>query len=131
MNADPLVVDKLQQAQNIRIMNGCELKAIKGDAAVKAATITDHASGTDRDIPVEGVFIEIGSKPATEYLRGFVELDEQGEVQIDANNMTSVPGIFAAGDITTVTEKQIVIAAGEGAKAAICASQYLSKQPAA
>jgi len=131
LTADPVMVEKIGQLQNIRVMNNCETRGIKGDTVVRAVTVADKAAGgTEHDLPVEGVFIEVGSIPATDYLKGVVELDKAGEVVIDGNNMTSVPGIFAAGDITTVTEKQIVIAAGEGAKAAICASQWLSKKPA-
>ncbi len=129
LTADPIMVEKVQQAANIRIINNAETKAIKGGEKVTAVTFHDKQSGIDKDLPVEGVFIEVGSIPATDYLKGTLELDEGGEIVIDKNNMSTVPGIFAAGDITTVSEKQIVIAAGEGAKAAICASQYLAKKP--
>ena len=81
-----------------------------------------------KDLHVSGVFIEVGSLPATDYLKDLVKLNKNGEIIIDELNATSVPGIFAAGDITEVVEKQIITAAGEGAKAAIQASIYLSKK---
>lgn len=127
LTAEPLLVEKAKAAPNVRIMNNSTVNEIRGDKLVNSVTVTDHDSGLDKPLAVEGVFIEIGSLPATKYLKNFIELDENGEIVIDNNNMTSLPGVFAAGDITNVAEKQIVIAAGEGAKAAISASRYLSK----
>ena len=130
LSADQILIDKAQASPAIRILTNCQTKQIKGDTVVRAVTVLDGASGLDKDIPVEGVFIEVGSLPATEYLKDVVALDEAGEVIIDQNNMTNVQGIFAAGDITNILYKQIVIAAGEGAKAALGVGQYLSKLPA-
>ena len=127
LTADPVMVEKAKMAENIRIINQAEVKAITGDKKVAAVTIHDRDSGLDREIACEGVFIEIGSVPATDYLKGVVNCNDQGEIEIDGSNMTNVRGVFAAGDVTTVTEKQIVIAAGEGAKAAISAAKYLTK----
>ncbi len=129
LTADPMMIDKIKLAQNIRVINNAQIKEIGGDKLVNSITVHDKTTNLDKKIPVEGVFIEVGSIPATDFLKGVVELDDQGEIIVDKNNMTSVPGIFAAGDITNVAEKQIVIAAGDGAKAAICASQYLTKKP--
>jgi alkyl hydroperoxide reductase subunit F len=77
------------------------------------------------ELPVQGVFIEIGLIPNSDLVQGVVELNEYGEIVVDCRSRTSVPGIFAAGDVTTVPEKQIIIAAGEGAKAALAAYAYL------
>jgi alkyl hydroperoxide reductase subunit F len=79
----------------------------------------------EKTLDVAGVFIEIGSIPSTSFLPPEVELNELGEIVIDSNNRTSVPGLFAAGDATNVVEKQIIIAAGEGAKAALSAHAWL------
>lgn len=128
LTADPVMIDKVQEALNIRIMNETEVVEIEGEKLVKNIVIKHGHSSATKKIPVEGVFVEIGSIPATNYLKGIVKLNRAGEVIIDEHNMTNVPGIFAAGDITTVLEKQIITAAGEGAKAAIQASQYLAKQ---
>jgi alkyl hydroperoxide reductase subunit AhpF len=76
---------------------------------------------------VAGVFIEVGSLPATDYLKSLIKLNKASEIIIDKYNMTSREGIFAAGDITDIPEKQIITAAGEGAKAAICAAQYIAR----
>ncbi len=77
--------------------------------------------------PVEGCFVQIGLVPNTEWLRGTVELSKHGEIIVDAKGATSVPGVFAAGDATTVPFKQIVIAAGDGAKAALGAFDHLMR----
>jgi alkyl hydroperoxide reductase subunit F len=81
-------------------------------------------------VPLEGVFVQIGLVPNTEWLQGTVDLAHGGEIAIDARCATSVPGVFAAGDATTVPFKQIVIAAGEGAKAALSAFDHLMRMPA-
>jgi alkyl hydroperoxide reductase subunit F len=81
-------------------------------------------------VPLEGVFVQIGLAPNTEWLQGTVDLARGGEIDIDARCATSVPGVFAAGDATTVPFKQIVIAAGEGAKAALSAFDHLMRRPA-
>jgi alkyl hydroperoxide reductase subunit F len=81
--------------------------------------------GAERSLEVEGVFIEIGSVPSTAFLPPQVELNELGEISIDSNNRTNLPGLFAAGDVSNVMEKQIIIAAGEGAKAALSAYSWL------
>jgi alkyl hydroperoxide reductase subunit F len=80
-------------------------------------------------LALEGVFVQIGLVPNTEFLKGTLELSRYGEIVIDAKCATSLPGVFAAGDVTTVPYKQIVIAAGEGAKAALSAFDHLMRTP--
>jgi alkyl hydroperoxide reductase subunit F len=92
---------------------------------VKGIRIESEEEGRSQELPVEGVFIEVGLIPNSELVRGVVELNDEGEIIVDCACRTSVPGIFAAGDVTTVPEKQIIVAAGEGAKAALSAYQYL------
>lgn len=127
LTADAVMIEKVNSSPHIRIMNSTEVVAIEGDKVVRSIRIkTDD--GLQKDLPVSGVFIEVGSLPATDYLKKVVKLNNNGEIIIDEFNSTSTPGIFAAGDITNVVEKQIITAAGEGAKAAIQASNYLARQ---
>ena len=90
----------------------------------------DRATGTEHLVELEGVFVQIGLVPNTEWMKGTVELSKFGEVIVDAKGHTNLPGVFAAGDCTTVPYKQIVIAAGDGAKAALSAFDYLIRTPA-
>lgn len=128
LSAETTMIEKIKQAYNIRIINQAELKKIEGDKFVKSITLLDHTSGIEKELPLQGVFIEIGSMAATDYLADLVKLNQSGEIVIDKNNMTSVEGVFAAGDVTDVIEKQIIVAAGEGAKAAIAAAKWLAKK---
>lgn len=127
LTGDPVLVDKVTTAHNVRILNDSEALSINGDKFVSSVTLRNHVDKKPITIDVEGVFIEAGSLPATSYLENFVKLNRLGEIRIDKNNMTSVKGIFAAGDITQIEEKQIIVASAEGAKAAICASKYLAR----
>lgn len=127
LTGDAVMIDKVTQAHNVRIVNHATVKKIEGDKFVSSITIIDHDSGLDKELAVAGVFIEAGSVPADDFVAKLLNLNDVGEIEIDKNNMTSVAGIFAAGDVTNVLDKQIIIAAGEGAKAAIAAARYLSK----
>ncbi len=129
LSADEVMIEKAIAAPNIRVLNNTQVLTISGDKVVRQISLRDSVSGLDKELAVEGVFIEIGSIPATGSVKGLVDLNEEGEIIIDRKNMTSQPGIFAAGDATNVEEKQIIIAAGEGAKAAITCSKWLSAQP--
>ena len=128
LTGDPVMIDKVMDLHHIRIMNNTEIVEIEGDKLVDTLRIKSRDGGLEKDLHVSGVFIEVGSLPATDYLKGFIKLNKNGEIIIDELNSTSVPGVFAAGDITEVVEKQIITAAGEGAKAAIQASIYLAKK---
>lgn len=112
-------------AENVRLLHRTRVKEIRGELMVKSMVVEGLDGQEEEEIPVSGVFIEIGSVPSTSFLPASVELNGVGEVVIDSNNRTSVSGIFAAGDVTDVVEKQIIIAAGEGAKAALSAYAYL------
>jgi alkyl hydroperoxide reductase subunit F len=128
LTGDPVMIDKVMDLSHIRIINNTEVLEIEGNKLVESVRIKSRDGGLEKDLHVSGVFIEVGSLPATDYLKDLVKLNKNGEIIIDELNATSVPGIFAAGDITEVVEKQIITAAGEGAKAAIQASIYLSKK---
>ena len=122
LKGDPVMQDKLNGVQNLEILNRTHTVAIKGDKFAKALMV--ETAGKARELPVEGVFIEIGLTPNTDFI-DFVEKDTLGEIVINCAAETSVPGVYAAGDCTSVPEKQIIIAAGDGAKAALSASKYL------
>ena len=120
--------DEIRQGQvlaskKIAVYTKAEVSAIRGETFVGA--IDFAADGEEKTLDVQGVFIEIGSIPSTDFLPEEVELNELQEIVIDSNNRTSVPGLLAAGDVTNVVEKQIIIAAGEGAKAALSAYAWL------
>ena len=101
-----------------------------GDGAkVVALSVKDRDSGEIRRLDLEGVFVQIGLVPNTEWLKGVVELSPRGEIEVHARGETSIPGVFAAGDATNVPYKQIIIAMGEGSKAALSAFDHLIRQP--
>lgn len=127
LTGDPVMIDRVLAMPKIRVLNNTEVVGIEGHKTVESLRIKSRDGGLEKDLPVSGIFIEIGFLPATEYLKDLIKLNKLGEIIIDKENMTSVKGIFAAGDITDVLEKQIITAAGEGAKAAIQASKYLAQ----
>ena len=92
---------------------------------IRDRSYNDRVSGDAKKIDLEGVFVQIGLVPNTEWLKGTVALSRHGEIEVDARGQTSIPGVFAAGDVTTVPYKQIIIATGEGAKAALSAFDHL------
>lgn len=126
LTADEMLVDKAVASHSVRIMNNHTVTRIVGDKFVTGIIVQDNETKKEQEIPVEGVFIEIGSVPATEYLKGFLDLNDGGEIEIDDYNMTSIEGVFAAGDVTSIIEKQIIVAAGEGSKAGIQCAKWLS-----
>lgn len=119
-------VDKVNKSKKIEVIQEAETKKIKGKDFVESVIIENKTNKEKREIAVSGVFIEIGSLPATGFLTKILKLNEKGEIIIDKKNGTTVPGIFAAGDITDVPYKQIIIAAGSGAMAALSAAEYLN-----
>jgi alkyl hydroperoxide reductase subunit F len=126
LRADAVLVSKLRGLPNVTIHTQAQTTEITGDGSkVNGLSYTDRASGTAHHLPLEGVFVQIGLVPNTEWLKGTVELSRHGEIVVDAKGATSMPGVFAAGDVTTVPYKQIIIAAGDGAKAALGAFDYL------
>jgi alkyl hydroperoxide reductase subunit F len=131
LRADQVLVDKLRSLPNVTIHTGAQTTEITGDGQkVNGLNYTNRASGEARQMPLEGVFIQIGLVPNTEFLKGTVELSKFGEIIIDAKCHTNLPGVFAAGDVTTVPYKQIIIAAGEGSKAALSAFDHIIRMPA-
>ncbi len=126
LKADAVLVDKLKSLPNVTIHVNAQTTEITGDGSkVNGLRYKDRATGTEHHVELAGVFVQIGLVPNTEWLKGTVELSKFGEIVVDAKGHTNVPGVFAAGDCTTVPYKQIVIAAGEGAKAALSAFDHL------
>lgn len=126
LRADAVLVKKLQSLPNVSIHTQAQTTEFTGEGGkLNGLNYTDRATGEAKRIELEGVFVQIGLVPNTEWLRGTVELSKFGEIIVDAKGHTSVPGVFAAGDVTTVPYKQIVIAAGDGAKAALSAFDHL------
>jgi len=123
LTADVIMQEKARQSEKVVIFNNAEVKGILGDKFVSSIKI--KASGEERLLNVQGVFVEIGLIPNTDFPTN-LEKNELGEIKVNCRNETSIPAIFAAGDATDVPEKQIIIAAGEGAKAALSAFKYLS-----
>ncbi|WP_343642364.1 alkyl hydroperoxide reductase subunit F [Roseateles sp.] len=126
LRADAVLVKKLESLPNVVILKQAQTTEFTGAGGkLDGLNYTDRATGESKRVEVEGVFVQIGLVPNTEWLRGTVELSKHGEIIVDAKGQTSVPGVFAAGDATTVPYKQIIIAAGDGAKAALSAFDHL------
>jgi alkyl hydroperoxide reductase subunit F len=129
LKADAVLVNKLKSLPNVTIHANAQTTEITGEGGkVNGLSYKDRATETVHHIELEGVFVQIGLVPNTEFLKGTLELSKFGEIVIDAKGHTSMPGVFAAGDCTTVPYKQIIIAAGEGSKAALSAFDYLIRQ---
>jgi len=132
LKADAVLVRKLHSLPNVEVHTSAQTTEITGDGQrVSGLTYTDRSSGESHHVALEGVFVQIGLVPNTEWLKGTVELTRFGEIVVDERGATSVPGVFAAGDVTTTPFKQIVIAAGDGSKAALGAFDHLIRAPVA
>ena len=126
LRADAILQKKLFSLANVKVITSALTTEVTGDGKkVSALVYTDRSSGEAHRVELEGVFVQIGLLPNTEWLKGTIALSPRGEIEIDARGETSLPGVFAAGDVTTVPYKQIVIAMGEGAKASLSAFDYL------
>jgi alkyl hydroperoxide reductase subunit F len=132
LRADAVLVKKLLSLPNVTVHTHAQTLEITGDGSkVNGLRFKNRATGVEQMVALAGVFVQIGLVPNTEFLKGTLELSRYGEIIVDARGATNVPGVFAAGDATTVPYKQIVIAAGEGAKAALSAFDHLIRTPAA
>ncbi|VTU34010.1 NADH dehydrogenase [Variovorax sp. PBL-H6] len=131
LRADAVLQRKLKSLANVEIITSAQTTEITGDQQkVNGLIYKDRVTAEARNVPLEGVFVQIGLVPNTDWLKGTLELSKYGEIVVDAKGQTSVPGVFAAGDATTVPFKQIIIAAGDGAKAALSAFDYLIRTSA-
>ncbi len=124
---DQALIDKIRDASNLTAFLEHEVAAIDGESLVEAITIRGIKGGEEKRLEVGGVFIEIGMIPSSDLSKGIVRLNELGEIEINCATDTGIPGLFAAGDVTNAQEKQILVAAAEGAKAALQAHKYLQR----
>jgi len=127
LTGDQMLIDKVKDTNNLTMFLEHEVLEIKGESRVKGIKIRDLKSKQERELDLGGIFIEIGLIPNSESFKGIVHLNSLGEIEVNCANETGVPGLYAAGDVTNVPEKQIVVAAGEGAKAALKAHRYLQR----
>ncbi|AMB85031.1 alkyl hydroperoxide reductase subunit F [Pseudomonas agarici] len=131
LRADAVLQRKLYSLPNVNVITRALTSEVKGDGQkVTGLTYKDLDSGEFNSFELEGIFVQIGLLPNTDWLKGSIELSPRGEIIVDARGETSLPGIFAAGDVTTVPHKQIVIAVGEGAKASLSAFDHLIRTSA-
>ncbi|MFT8809277.1 FAD-dependent oxidoreductase, partial [Gluconobacter sp.] len=129
LKADKVLQDKLLSLSNVTVLTNALTTEIEGNGKEVTGLTYSDGDGGLHQVKTDGVFVQIGLLPNTEWLKGAVKLSPYGEIVIDDHCATSVPGVFAAGDATTVPYKQIVIAMGEGAKASLVAFDYLIRLP--
>jgi alkyl hydroperoxide reductase subunit F len=127
LTGDQVLIDRVKSAGNLSMFLEHEVTEITGEKLVDGIKIRDLRTKQERELKVGGVFIEIGLMPSSDLVKNLAALNSIGEIEVNCNNETNVPGLFAAGDVTSVPEKQIVVAAGEGAKAALQAHRYLQR----
>src|SRR5690554_2459241 len=131
MRADEVLQKKLRSLDNVKIITSGQTTEVVGEnGRVSGLNYTDRTTGEAHHIELEGIFVQIGLVPNTEWLKGDIELSQHGEIIVNDRNETSIPGVFAAGDATTMPYKQIVISMGEGAKAALSAFDFLIRNSA-
>jgi alkyl hydroperoxide reductase subunit F len=131
LNADDILQRKLRSLDNVDVITGALTTEVVGDGnRVTGLVYEERSSGASHRLEVAGIFVQIGLLPNTDWLKGTVELSRHGEIVVDDRGQTSVPGVFAAGDVTTVPYKQIIIATGDGAKAALGAFDHLIRASA-
>lgn len=127
LTGDAILIKKLDKAKKLSILTEYQTEKIEGKTLVDGMLIKNLKSGKSKRLEVTGIFIEIGLEPNSEPVKGLVELNKLGEVRVSCACETNVPRLYAAGDVTDVPEKQILVAAGEGAKAALQAHRYLQR----
>ena len=131
--ADPVLQRHVEESDHRKEVEleqyyGHEILEVLGDDMVTGLKLKDKDSGEEKKVEVEGIFVEIGLIPNSQFVEDIVETNDNGEIVVDPENGTNVDGLFAAGDVTDIPENQIIIAAGEGAKAALSAYRYLIHQ---
>lgn len=125
IRAQEILVQRMEEKENIKVFLGYVPETITGEKKVTALTVKKKESGEETVLAVDGVFVEAGGVPNNQYLPKEVKVNGQGEIVTDKEGRTSLPGLFAAGDVTDRQDKQVIIAAGEGAAAALAAYDYL------
>jgi NADH-dependent peroxiredoxin subunit F len=127
LRADQILIDHMMKQTNISVYLQTQILEIVGDEKMTGVKVMDKQDMQERIIDADGIFIEIGNLPSNELVKDMVLLNDRGEIIVDDKNMTSLPGLFAAGDVTQITYKQIVIAVADGAKAALAANEYINQ----
>jgi alkyl hydroperoxide reductase subunit F len=127
LTGDQVLIDKIKGSKKLSVFLEYEVAEITGTAMVEGIKIRDLKTKEEKELEVAGIFIEIGLLPNSDFAKGVVTLNKTGEIEVNCSNETGIPGLFAAGDVTNVPEKQIVVSAGEGAKAALQAHRYLQR----
>lgn len=127
LTGEQVMIGKVKASDKVKIYYQTDTESILGDNTVTGIVIKNKQTGKEETIAVQGVFEEIGSVPSIDFCRGLVKLNKYNEIVVDELMRTSVPGVFAAGDVTPVPFKQIIVAAGEGCKAALEAHNYLAR----
>ncbi len=127
LTGDEVLINQLSEAKNLTIYTEHQVVKIEGDVFTSGMVIKGIKDGRSKKLDVSGVFIEIGLEPNSEPVKGLLELNKWGEVPVNCSSETGIAGLYAAGDVTDVPEKQIIVAAGEGAKAALQAHRYLQR----
>lgn len=125
--ADPILVANFDKDPNVTIITNTKTTKITGDGLVTGLTYADKATNEEHTLDVQGIFVAIGAIPNTEPVKDLLELDPVRAIPADRYGITSVPGFFAAGDVTTIRDAQIIVAAGQGCSAALSAGDYLSR----
>lgn len=125
LSGDAVMQDKLKNSDRVTIINNAYVTSVFGEKLVSGINI--KTNNEEKALSVQGVFVEIGLIPNSEFAKE-LDMNESNEIKVNCKNETSIPGIFAAGDVTDVPEKQIVVAAGEGAKAVLSAFRYLTRK---
>ena len=129
LKADAVLQNKLRTLSNVTVITNAQTTEVTGDGSkMNGLTYTDRVTGESKHLALDGVFVQIGLVPNSDWLKGSVNLSQYGEVEVNHHNATSLPGVFAAGDVTITPYKQIIIAMGEGAKASLGAFDYLIRQ---
>jgi NADH-dependent peroxiredoxin subunit F len=125
LKCDQVTTVRIRQNSKVTVLEGYTVERITGGDFVESMTLRSK-DGKEKTLPVGGIFVEIGQDPNTAFLKGLVKTNARGEIEVDDSCRTSADGAFACGDVTTVPQKQVVVAAGEGAKAAMSAYEYIA-----
>ncbi len=129
LTADSILIENVKNSPKLTLLTEYQVVEINGTSSVQGMKVKSLKTQELEDLSVQGIFIEIGLVPNSGAVKGLVSLNQAGEIEINSANETGVPGLYAAGDVTNVPEKQIVVAAGEGAKALLQAHRYLQRLP--
>ena len=127
LTCDQLLIERFKENPTLTIYTEHATQEVLGNPSVSGLRIKDLKTGEEKILEVSGIFVEIGLIPNSDFVKDLVKLNGFGEIEVGCAGETAVPGLFAAGDVTNVPEKQIVVAAGEGAKAALQAYRFLQR----